>query len=208
MATTLRTEPADGPRSSQAPAVARRESGPRARTPRGTTASRVAGNRTNLPAAATELVDAVRALDRALRLQPRPLDPPADGSPNVSVAERAALRCLADAPGPLSLGGLSARLHRDPSSASVVVTRLVARRLVRKRPCLDDRRRCLLSVTAAGRRAVAHTPDGASAALTRALAAWRPARARTFGRLLSQLAQRLADEQLGPSAPRRTPRVQ
>jgi DNA-binding MarR family transcriptional regulator len=147
--------------------------------------------------AAAELLEAIRAIERALRVQRAPAAP---GRAVVSAAERPLLACLAEAAAPLSLGELAACVHRDPSSVSVVVTRLVARGLVEKRPCPDDRRRCLLRATAAGRRAATHAPDAPGTALARALDAWPERRVRTSARLLTGLARRLADGR--PARPR------
>ncbi len=144
-------------------------------------------------AASVELVDALRAVERALRLQQHEAGhgPPRAGRASVSAAERAALRCLADAAEPLTLSALAESLHRDPSSVSVVVSRLVERGLVQKQVCSEDRRRCLLSVTSAGRRVVARTPDGPREALAHALAGWPEARVRTLTQLLPRLAEAL-----------------
>jgi DNA-binding MarR family transcriptional regulator len=132
---------------------------------------------------ASELLDALRALDRALRLQRG-----AAARRTVHPAELAALRCLADAPGPLSLGELAECLHLDPSSVSVVVSKLTARGLVRKRISAEDRRRCEISATAVGRREADRAPDGEREALERALPGWPAHRVREAARLISHLA--------------------
>jgi DNA-binding MarR family transcriptional regulator len=144
-------------------------------------------------AAATELREAIRALDRALRLQRAPARPDRRA---VSVAERPILACLAGSATPMTLGELATCLHRDPSSVSVVVSRLASRGLVEKRPCPDDRRRCLLRVTAAGRRLSTHVPDDAGTALAEALVRWPRQRVRESTELLGSLAGLLTARQL------------
>jgi DNA-binding MarR family transcriptional regulator len=109
----------------------------------------------------------------------------------VSVAEQQVLRCLAEAPGPLSLTALAACTHRDVSSVSVLVQKLHARRLVHRRPDPDDRRRILLSPTPAGRGVLTATPDGVQTALARTVAAWPAARVRAATELLLQLTEGL-----------------
>ena len=113
------------------------------------------------------------------------------GPQTVSMAERTVLRCLAEAPGPLSLSAVADCIHRDASSVCVVAHRLSVRRLVQKRSDPEDRRRVLLSTTAKGRRAAEETPDGAGDALARAVAAAPLEQVRTATALLGQLAAAL-----------------
>jgi DNA-binding MarR family transcriptional regulator len=89
------------------------------------------------------LVDALRALARALRLQ-------AAGDAGLPPAQTRVLQELGRGSAG-SLGELASRLHTDPSSASVVVQRLVTLGLVARTPSTYDRRRTELSLTDAGR---------------------------------------------------------
>ena len=166
---------------------------PRLRTSRGADPGGGGAPTTRASKAATEILDALRALERLQRLQ-RPTDAlDAVARRAVTTAEATALRCLADAPAPITLRELAECLHRDASSVSVVVSRLTERGLVRKRPCPDDRRRCLLSATPAGRRVATETPCETGAALERALETWPPERVRALTRLLARLTDALAE---------------
>jgi MarR family transcriptional regulator, organic hydroperoxide resistance regulator len=104
-------------------------------------------------AAAHAAVDALLAIRRALRVAERGPAREADLPP----AQLGALRVLADTPPRvgLSLGDLAGRLHVDPSAASVVVHRLVARGLAVRQEGTGDRRRVDIRTTAAGRRLAA-----------------------------------------------------
>jgi DNA-binding MarR family transcriptional regulator len=66
-----------------------------------------------------------------------------------------ALRMVAAAPEPLTMGQLAARLHTDRPYASVVVDDLERHGLVARRPHPTDRRLRMVSATAEGRRVAA-----------------------------------------------------
>ena len=136
----------------------------------------------------TELIAAIRALERRLRQQSALR---ASTARSASPAEHAVLRCLADADGPLSLVALAGRIARDQGSACVLVQRLHARRLVQKWPDPTDGRRLQISVTAAGRRAADEVLDDSSSALAHALAAWPAGRVEAAAALLAQLTEAL-----------------
>jgi DNA-binding MarR family transcriptional regulator len=97
-------------------------------------------------------------------------------------------------PGPLaarspaaSLNDLAERTFTHQSSVSVVVERLVRRRLVSRERSAEDGRRIVLSLTPAGRRVLEAAPEIAQIRLIGALralsASERRALARTLGRL-------------------------
>jgi DNA-binding MarR family transcriptional regulator len=131
------------------------------------------------------LLDALRALDRELRLQ-------AGGPSALPPAQARVLQELGRGPA-RSLGELAARLHTDPSSASVVVQRLVTLGLVARTPADDDRRRTELSLTAAGRaQRRSHVPS-ADQRLADAVAALGERRADSMTRWLHTLAEALRE---------------
>jgi DNA-binding MarR family transcriptional regulator len=184
MPATMPPPPTAATKQAARPAPRRRPA--QARAPRDDEPDRE--SRTSTAASAAEILDTIRALERALLLQRRAEAPALRAA---SVADRRTLECVAYAPEPLSVGQVAERLRRDPSSASVSVSRLVERGLLRKEPDPVDRRQCLLSATPAGRRLADQTPDRTRAALERALASWPEGRARTAAQLITQLAEAL-----------------
>lgn len=97
------------------------------------------------PDAAAGVADALRRIVRALRLSKGD----AERETGLSSAQLYVLRSLAASPA-TSLGELARRTLTDPSSVSVVVGRLVARRLVARSRDPDDRRRLAFTATDAG----------------------------------------------------------
>ena len=139
----------------------------------------------------TQLLTAVRALGAALRRHPARHT---GGSRAATEAECRILRCLVDAPGALSLLELARRVHRDPSTVSVLTHRLAGRRLVRKERDPHDGRRLGIAVTREGRRAVREAPDVAREALSGVVATWTAGQARAATELVDGLtAALLAD---------------
>ena len=122
-----------------------------------------------------EVVDSLRAIIRELRRGGREAE-----QVGVHGAQLFAMQKLADGPA-TSLGELARRTYTDPSSVSVVVTRLVERGLVTRTVDSDDRRRVLIALTPAGRAIVRRAPRAAQARLVSA-------------------AQRLPERQLGSLA--------
>ena len=136
-----------------------------------------------------DFLAALRLLEQRLRQQAARRGP----EPRVaSPAELAVLRCLAAAPGPLSLAALAACVQRDASSVSVLVQRLRIRRLVQRKSDPQDSRRLRLSVTPAGRRVAQESPDGTGSALAHAVAAWPADRRRAALDLLTRITEVLA----------------
>ncbi|GJG89026.1 hypothetical protein tb265_42070 [Gemmatimonadetes bacterium T265] len=146
------------------------------------------------PAAADAraVLDALRAVTRELRLAER--DP--DGRPGLPPAQLHALRELAARPA-RSLAELAERTHTDPSSASVVVQRLVARGLVTRVEADGDRRRTELKVTASGRTLAARAPASALARVTDALESLGARQTAALARNLHVLARGLRAGQPG-----------
>ncbi len=145
---------------------------------------------------APALLDALRAIERALRVHQIAAD---RGAAGPRAANAAVLRALTAADAPLTLSTLAGALHRDASSVSVVVARLVADGLIVRRPCPTDRRRAFLHLTAAGQRHAACLRDPACDVLHAALADWAPAHVRATTHLLEALSARLG------AVPVRTP---
>jgi DNA-binding MarR family transcriptional regulator len=115
-------------------------------------------------AAIRRILDALRRVVRDLRLSARA----AEGIAGVSGAQLFVLQALADAPAS-SLGALAERTLTDPSSVSVVVRRLVEKKLVARKPSPDDARRVGLTLTAGGRRVLARCPEPTQARILDAL---------------------------------------
>jgi len=116
-------------------------------------------------AAVTSVLNSLRRVVRAFRAMAQT----AEDVLGISGAQHFVLQKLADAPA-LSLNDLAARTMTHKSSVSVVVKRLVDRGLVRRQRSSADGRGIVLSLTAAGRRAMARAPDSAQ---TRMIAALR-----------------------------------
>ncbi|HLK37196.1 MAG TPA: MarR family transcriptional regulator [Polyangiaceae bacterium] len=110
------------------------------------------------------VMDALRRIVRDLRLSARG----AERSAGMSAAQIYVLQSLGETP-TASLRELSRRTLTDQSSVSVVVSRLVARKLVARKPSPDDARRVALSLTTAGRRALARCPEPTQVRLVAAL---------------------------------------
>ena len=107
------------------------------------------------PAADARVVlDAVRWIVQAIRESSRR----AERTVGLSGAQLFVLRAIAETPA-LSLNQLARRTRTHQSSVSVVVSRLVRRRLVRRERSADDRRRLVLGLTASGAALVARSPD-------------------------------------------------
>jgi DNA-binding MarR family transcriptional regulator len=135
---------------------------------------------------ARALLDALQAVARELRLTERRGKAP-NGLPP---AQLRALRELAGQPA-ASLAELAERTHTDPSSASVVVQRLVERGLVVRVDSERDRRRTELRATPAGRAIVARAPADAVTRVSEALTPLGDRQAASLSRGLLALARGL-----------------
>lgn len=139
----------------------------------------------------TIVLDHLRRIVRTLRESSRA----AEARHGVTGAQLFVLRALAG-PEPSSLNDVAARTHTHQSTVSVVVKRLVARRLVQRTPAADDRRRAELSLTARGRTVLERAPLAAQDRLVAGLNALAPADrahlAAALGRLVAAMGLRAA----------------
>jgi DNA-binding MarR family transcriptional regulator len=115
-------------------------------------------------------MNALRRIVRDLRLSARE----AERSAGISGAQIFVLQALAGGRAS-SLNELADRTHTDQSSVSVVVRRLVDRRLVARKASSEDARRTELTLTPAGHRLLARCPEPTQARLIEALERMAPA---------------------------------
>jgi DNA-binding MarR family transcriptional regulator len=116
----------------------------------------------------------------------------------ISGAQHFVLQKLAEAPA-LSLNDLAARTMTHKSSVSVVVSRLVDRGFVRRRRSSADARGIVLTLTPAGRRALARTPQSGQARMMVALRRLPPEQLRRFARLFERFTDALGVRTLEPA---------
>jgi DNA-binding MarR family transcriptional regulator len=125
-----------------------------------------------------DALNAIRRIVRALRLA----STATERALGVSGAQLFVLQQLAEgtpAKGAgLSIADLAARTATDPSSVSVVVSRLVERKLAARRVSKLDARRAEVVITAAGLRLLRKAPEPIQAKLIEGLASLPPARLR------------------------------
>ena len=93
-----------------------------------------------------------------------------------------------------SINDLAALTFTHQSSVSVVIQRLVDRKLVKKVAAKDDRRRQSLVLTASGRRMLARAPVAVPERLIAAIAALPADDRKVLARALIQIAQKVAPE--------------
>lgn len=136
-----------------------------------------------------DVLDGIRRIVQALRES----SGDAERLTGVSAAQIFVLGRLAEH-GPLSVNELAQRTYTHQSSVSEVVTRLVRRRLVARRPDPADRRRRLLTLTRQGRQLLAAAPPTAQERLIAAVLEMTPARRRTVARALQQAADAMLSE--------------
>jgi DNA-binding MarR family transcriptional regulator len=110
------------------------------------------------------VMDGLRRIVRDLRLTARD----AERGAGISGAQLFVLQTLAESSA-ASLNDLADRTLTDQSSVSVVVKRLVERKLVTRKPSVEDGRRVELALTAAGKRLLARCPEPTQARLVSAL---------------------------------------
>jgi DNA-binding MarR family transcriptional regulator len=91
-----------------------------------------------------------------------------------------------------SVNELAGRTYTHQSSVSMVVVKLVRRRLVARKADPDDRRRVVLSLTPAGRKALASAPHAPQQALVAAVRRLSPSARRAVGRALAEIARAMA----------------
>jgi DNA-binding MarR family transcriptional regulator len=100
-----------------------------------------------------DAMDSIRRIVREIRL----FSHTTKRSTPISGAQLFVLQSLADEPG-MSLKDLAARTLTDQSSVSVVVSRLVAKGMIKRRIARDDARRTELELSARGRALLRDAP--------------------------------------------------
>jgi DNA-binding MarR family transcriptional regulator len=110
------------------------------------------------------VLDSLRRVVRDLRLSARE----AERIAGISGAQLFVLQTLATAPA-ASINDLAERTMTDQSSVSVVVRRLVEKKLVVRKPSPDDSRRVELELSARGRKLLARCPEPTQARLLASL---------------------------------------
>jgi DNA-binding MarR family transcriptional regulator len=160
----------------------------------------------------TSALDGIRRIVQTLRLSART----AERTIGVSGAQLFVLHSLAEAPAE-SLNDLAERTFTHQSSVSVVVERLVQRRLVSRTRSTEDARRIILELTPAGRRVLDTAPEIAQIRLIGALRALPARECRALARTLERLSAAMGttapppllfeDDGAAPKRERRTPRA-
>ena len=117
----------------------------------------------------------------------------ADGRSRLPSAQLFALQQIADHPS-ASINDLAALTFTLQSSVSVVIQRLVDRRLVKKVAAKDDRRRQSLALTASGRRMLDRAPVAVPERLIAAIGALPAEDRKVVARSLVQIAQKVAPQ--------------
>ena len=112
----------------------------------------------------TAALDRVRTLVSALSHSARAVE----RSTGITNAQLFLLRQLSEADS-LSVNDLAARARTQQSTVSIVVARLVRAGFAAKRKSVDDGRIAIITLTAKGRRILAHAPTPPTAALLRAI---------------------------------------
>src|SRR5437868_11141148 len=138
-------------------------------SPAGTSPRRPRSVRADEAAAIRRILDTLRRVFRDLRLSARA----AERIAGVSGAQLFVVQALAEGPA-ASIGELADRTSTDQSSVSVVVQRLVEKRLVARAPSPEDGRRVSISLTASGKRVLVRCPEPTQARILEALRRLRP----------------------------------
>jgi DNA-binding MarR family transcriptional regulator len=133
-------------------------------------------------------IDAFRRIVQALRSSSRD----AERRVGLTAAQLFALQQLAAHPG-VSINELAAHTFTHQSSVSVVVSRLVERKLVAKVASRDDRRRVRLAITDAGRAVLRRSPEPIQEKFIAGIAALPAADRRMFAVALSGVAKWMSD---------------
>jgi DNA-binding MarR family transcriptional regulator len=129
------------------------------------------------------VLDGVRRIVHALRASSRQAEPQV----GLSGAQLFVLQKLAETPS-LSINELAERTHTHQSSVSTVVSKLVARGLVRRTRSAADGRRVDLSLASRAQTLVGRAPDVAQERLVRAIERLSAARRRELAVMLGALA--------------------
>jgi DNA-binding MarR family transcriptional regulator len=130
------------------------------------------------------VLDSIRRIVRAVRLSARS----SESTVGLSAAQLFVLQRLAEHDG-LSINELAGETLTHQSSVSVIVSKLVARRLLRRAISRRDRRRTVISLSAKGRRALAGAPEAMQVRLIAALDDLSDADVTRLARLLGRWAR-------------------
>jgi DNA-binding MarR family transcriptional regulator len=125
------------------------------------------------------ILDSIRQIVQVLRLSATA----AEHALNLSAAQLFVIHKLGEGEG-ISMNELSRRTHTHQSSVSVVVRRLVEKRLVRRQRSATDRRQLKLQLTAAGLRKLRIAPQAAQNRLIDSLLKMPNSDRRNLARLL------------------------
>ena len=139
------------------------------------------------------VLDGFRRIVQVLRTSSRE----AERQVGLTAAQLFALQQLAALPG-ASVNELAARTFTHQSSVSVVVQRLVARKLVVKVISKDDRRRVRLALTDAGRAVLRRSPEPVQKRLIAGIAALPVAQRQVLIQALGSIAEVLATSDTAP----------
>ena len=134
----------------------------------------------------TAALDAIRRIVQSLRVSARA----AERRLGVSGAQLFVLHALAEAPAH-SLNELAARTFTHQSSVSVVVDRLVRRRLVSRTRSAEDGRRVVLALTPSGRSLLRSSPEVAQIRLIGALRNLSGSECRVLARHLGRIVREM-----------------
>jgi len=133
---------------------------------------------------AQKALDSLRRIVRSLREAARE----AERKYGLSGAQLFVLHKLAE-DSPASLNELARRTHTHQSSVSTVVTRLVAKRLVRRVRSERDARMLRLTLTPAGEKLVERAPDPPASRLIEAIESLPPRQQKALAEALGSLAK-------------------
>jgi DNA-binding MarR family transcriptional regulator len=139
------------------------------------------------------VLDAIRRIVQVLRASSRE----AESQVGLTAAQLFALQQLAASPG-ASVNELAARTYTHQSSVSVVVQRLVTRKLVVKVISKDDRRRVRLALTDAGRAVLRRSPEPVQDRLIAGIAALPATQRQILVQALGSIAETLATADNAP----------
>lgn len=142
----------------------------------------------------TAVLNALRRVVRAFRAVAQV----AQDVLGISGAQHFVLQKLAQAPA-LSLNELAARTMTHKSSVSVVVSRLVERGFVHRGRSSADGRGIVLTLTPAGRRALARAPDSAQTRMVAALHRLPRRDLAAFARVFDRFTEELGVRSLEPT---------
>ena len=139
------------------------------------------------------ILDALRRIVRHLRLVARTSETQAGVAP----AQLFVLSRLAEQPAE-SVRELAARTLTDPSSVSVVLSKLEARKLVVRRSDPSDKRRAQIALTAKGRAALGRAPELPQVRLVSAIGALPASRRRAVADALLEVVHALGADRAEP----------